>query len=198
MIEKTQNLLPRVANGEPAAVSECLDRYGNLVWSLARRSLHDRQAAEDAVQDIFFKLWEVADRFDPQIASESTFIAMIARRKLIDISRKRKLPTSSSIEFDSFRGHESDAAEQLEISDEAAKAATLLNKLPNDQQQVIKLSIFDGLSHSKIADETGLSLGTVKTHIRRGILKLRSALFSSQDYDGVDTASVATLEREGN
>ena len=77
-------VLPRVATGESAAVAECLNRYGNLVWSLARRSCPDVQAAEDAVQDIFLKLWTVADRFDPEIASESTFVAMIARRRLID------------------------------------------------------------------------------------------------------------------
>lgn len=195
MTEQTQNLLPRVATGDSVAVSECLDRYGSLVWSLAKRSLGDRQAAEDAVQEIFLKLWEVADRFDSAIANETTFIAMIARRKLIDMNRKRKLPTQTSVEFDGFSGSEFDAAQQLEISDEAAKAAGLLQDLPKDQQQVIKLSVYDGLSHSKIAEATGLSLGTVKTHIRRGILKLREALFPEQDYDGY--REVGTLNGKG-
>lgn len=178
----TIDLLPQVANGEPAAVSQCIKRYGNLVWSLARRSISDQQAAEDAVQEIFLKLWEVAQRFDPTIASETTFVAMIARRKLIDINRRKKLPVAPSVEFDAFEGGGEDAAKRAEVCDEAAKAAELLTQLPIDQQRVIKLSVYDGLSHSKIAESTGLSLGTVKTHIRRGFIKLRSMLFASPEY----------------
>jgi RNA polymerase sigma-70 factor (ECF subfamily) len=67
------------------------------------------------------------------------------------------------------------------VKDEAAKAAELLNQLPSSQQQVIKLSIYDGLSHSKIAEAPGLSLGTVKTNIRRGMLKLRKSLFPEHE-----------------
>ena len=174
-------VLPKVASGEPAAVAECLQRYGNLVWSLAKRSCPDVQAAEDAVQDIFLKLWTVADRYDPEIASESTFVAMIARRRLIDLSRKKSLKPTGSIELDYLKHSEMDAASRVEINDEAAKARVLLEELPMDQQQVIKLSVYDGLSHSRIAEATGLSLGTVKTHMRRGMLKLRKSLFPVDD-----------------
>ena len=69
----------------------------------------------------------------------------------------------------------------LELKDEAEKAAKVLNSLPSDQRNVIKLSVYDGLSHSRIAEETGLAIGTVKTHLRRGMLKLRSALFPSSE-----------------
>lgn len=174
-------VLPRIATGEADAVAECLKRYGNLVWSLARRSCSDVQAAEDAVQDIFLKLWKVADRFDPKIASETTFVAMIARRWLIDLSRKKSLTPAGAVELDHLSQSEMDAASRLEISDEAAKARNLLEEFPSDQQQVIKLSVYDGLSHSRIAETTGLSLGTVKTHMRRGMLKLRESLFPDED-----------------
>lgn len=174
-------ILPEVALGNPTAVADCLDRYGGLVWSLARRSCPDQQSAEDAVQDIFLKLWKVADRFNPEIASESTFVAMIARRKLIDLNRKKSMPQSSGVELDQFESRSDDAAKRLAINDEAAKAAELLNQLPSSQQQVIKLSVYDGLSHSKIAETTGLSLGTVKTNIRRGMLKLRKSLFPQHE-----------------
>ena len=73
------------------------------------------------------------------------------------------------------------ASQRAEIKDEAAKAAALLDQLPADQKQVIRLSVYEGLSHSRIAETTGLSLGTVKTHIRRGMLKLRQSLFSKDD-----------------
>ena len=174
-------VLPKVAQGDRAAVATCLSRYGNLVWSLARRSCPDVQAAEDAVQDIFLKLWTVADRFNPEIASESTFVAMIARRRLIDLSRKKSWPGAGATEFDRFAQQEMNVAERAELNDEAAKAREVLETLPSDQKQVIKLSVYDGLSHSKIADQTGLSLGTVKTHIRRGMLKLRQSLFPESE-----------------
>ncbi len=174
-------VLPKVARGEPAAIAECLDRYKNLVWSLARRSCPDVEAAEDAVQDIFLKLWKIADRFDSRIASETTFVAMIARRRLIDLSRKKSWNVATDVEMDSFSNSEIGAPQRAEINDEAAKAAALLDELPEDQKRVIRLSVYDGLSHSRIAETTGLSLGTVKTHIRRGMLKLRQSLFSKDD-----------------
>ena len=161
-------VLPKVASGEPAAVAECLKRYGNLVWSLAKRSCPDVQAAEDAVQDIFLKLWTVADRYDPEIASESTFVAMIARRRLIDLSRKKSLKPTGSVELEYLKHSEMDAASRVEINDEAAKARVLLEELPVDQQQVIKLSVYDGLSHSRIAEATGLSLGLREAVLLKG------------------------------
>ena len=190
------DLLPQVATGDAAAVSQCLKRYGSLVWSLARRSIRDQQAAEDAVQEIFLKLWEVAGRFDASIASETTFVAMIARRKLIDISRRKKLPTAAVEEFDGFESQNVCVSDQAELQEEAAKAVGLLNQLSSEQQKVIRLSVYDGLSHSKIADATGLSLGTVKTHIRRGFIKLRQLLFSDSDY--YQGEEFEMLGKEGN
>ena len=180
-----ENVLPRIAKGESSAVADCLNRYGGLVWSLARRFSPDEQAAEDAVQDVFVQLWKNADRFNAEIASEKTFVAMITRRRLIDISRRKSWPSSSQFDFETIGSKEKSGSEQAELVDEAAKAAELLSGLPDDQQKVIRLSIYDGLSHSSIAEVTGISLGTVKTHIRRGLMKLRSALFESNQLASV-------------
>ena len=176
-------LLPRVSSGDETAVA-CLNRYGGLVWSLARRACPDHQTAEDAVQDIFLQVWKSAGRFDATIASETTFIAMIARRRLIDMSRKKSWKQSraaggESNPFEQVTSTVMRAEDKMELHDEAAKADELLQHLPSDQQNVLRLSIYDGLSHSTIAEATGLSLGTVKTHIRRGLIKLREALFQA-------------------
>src|ERR1043165_482447 len=89
-------LLARVAGGDPRAVRDCIARYGGLVWSIARR--FEGADAEDAVQEIFLDLWKSAARFDPQIASEPAFVAMIARRRLIDRRRtRRRRPTTETI-----------------------------------------------------------------------------------------------------
>lgn len=174
-------LLPRIAAGEQAAVAECLTRYGGLVWSLARRFCSSQQAAEDAVQEIFLNIWKAAERFDPTLSAETTFVAMIARRKLIDLNRKRKRKETSDFPLEEVTSSSQSASELAEISDEAKKAHDLLEQLPPDQQQVIKLSVYNGMSHSKIAEATGLSLGTVKTHIRRGLLRLRETLYAPAD-----------------
>ena len=85
----TQAILERVAAGDTQAVDECMSTYRGLVWSLARRQLANHADAEDAVQEIFIEIWRNAARFDPAVASEQTFISMIARRRLIDRHRKR-------------------------------------------------------------------------------------------------------------
>ena len=86
----SQTILERVASGDASAVDECLSQYGGLVWSLARRFHAGHADAEDAVQEIFIEIWRNAGRFDARVAAESTFITMIARRRLIDRYRKHK------------------------------------------------------------------------------------------------------------
>ena len=93
-------LLQRVADGDAAAVDECLSEYGGLVWSLARKMCPRHEDAEDAVQEIFIEVWRKADNYDPDVASEATYITMIARRRLIDRYRRRSrdLDTTSIAE----------------------------------------------------------------------------------------------------
>lgn len=184
-------VLPDVAAGRPEAIEACLDRYGGLVWSLARRNCPDEQTAEDAVQDVFIKLWQVADRFDPNLASEATFVAMIARRRMIDLYRKRRGNNSIAIDPETLELQEDvqqDAASRAELNDDARQAESFLSELPVQQQHVIRLSVYDGLSHTRIAEATGLALGTVKTHIRRGLGELQRRLFAA----GARDASIST------
>jgi RNA polymerase sigma-70 factor (ECF subfamily) len=165
-------LLTRVASGDPGAVRDCLARYGGLVWSIARRfEGHD---AEDAVQEIFLDLWKSAARFDPSIASEAAFVAMIARRRLIDRRRTRqRRPTTETM------GSEPPIADHARGPDscaEASQAARALDRLRPEQRHVLLLATCHGLSHGEIAERTGMPLGTVKAHARRGLQSIRAAL----------------------
>ncbi|MBX7222228.1 MAG: sigma-70 family RNA polymerase sigma factor [Blastocatellia bacterium] len=171
-----RSILERIALGEKQAVQDCLDTYGNLIWALARKLSPNPADAEDAVQEIFIDLWKHAARFDAQQASETTFVAMIARRRLIDRIRKvRRNPEADPLpENLAEPPHRHD--QQLEIKADAARAAHAMHVLRPEQQQVLKLAIFQGFSHQEIAESTGLSLGTVKTHIRRGLVKIREVL----------------------
>lgn len=178
MSDPDQNLLPRIAEGDQSAVEACLDRYGGLVWSLARRMCPTRDEAEDAVQEIFIEVWKNAGRFDASIASEVTFIAVIARRRLIDRRRKAsRRPDESSLIEETVRDSGGNPANDgIELGEEVEVAREVLSELSEEQQRVLQLSIFYGQSHEKIARSTGLPLGTVKTHARRGLIRVRDLL----------------------
>jgi RNA polymerase sigma-70 factor (ECF subfamily) len=173
-------LLPRVAAGDAAAVRECIDCYGGLVWSLARRFCATPADAEDAVQDIFIDLWRSAGRYRPEIGSETLFVATVARRRLIDrVRRQARLPASDPVDLAEL----SDPSSALagERASEVALAAKIIGSLPNDQRRVLVLGVVHGLTHSEIAERTGLPLGTVKTHLRRGLIRVRDAMRAGDD-----------------
>ena len=170
------SILRRVAEGDRAAVRECISRHGGLVWSLARRSCGASGDAEDAVQEIFIDLWANAARFDPSVASETTFVAMIARRNLVDRRRKEARRPRLNDLPEALVGDSPGPPERLDALDETDRAVRALESLGSDQRTVLTLSIFDGLTYDEIARKTDLPLGTVKTHARRGLINLRREL----------------------
>ncbi|MEL6329386.1 MAG: sigma-70 family RNA polymerase sigma factor [Planctomycetota bacterium] len=193
------DILPRVAAGEAGAVDACIKRYGGLVWSLARRVCSNPADADDAVQDAFISLWKSAGRFDASMGSEPTFVAMITRRRLIDrVRRVTRRPDTASL--DAAMGSGLDPSEPrnrqmgpggspdagVQISEESDIARQALNELSEDQQRVLRLSVLHGVSHEKISEATGLPLGTVKTHIRRGLIKVRQVLAERRASAGSD------------
>ena len=171
-----QAILNRIAEGDKNAVQECLKTFGGLVWSLARRMCANKEDAEDAVQEIFIDIWKNAQRFDASQASETTFVAMIARRRLIDRLRK----TGRQPNIDSFEDILVEPSEntdkQIQISVEAKEAAEAMKSLRPEQRQILHLSIIQGFSHQEIADALKMPLGTVKTHARRGLIQIREIL----------------------
>jgi RNA polymerase sigma-70 factor (ECF subfamily) len=173
-------LLARVAAGDAAAVRECLARYGGLVWSIARR--FEPGDAEDAVQEIFLDLWRSAHRYAEALGSEATFIATIARRRLIDRRRSaRRRPGGDQATEQITELMLEDPGASPIASAEAAKAAKALGKLRPEQRQVLVLATCHGLSHGEIAAHTGMPLGTVKAHARRGLISIRAALLGVQE-----------------
>jgi RNA polymerase sigma factor (sigma-70 family) len=182
------SLLRRVAAGDDRAMEDCLDRYGGLVWSLARRFAPTRTDAEDAVQEIFIELWRVAERYDPAIASEPTFIATIARRRLIDRRRRDERRPVTAPWNDDAAPQATQTVQSVpdwvQLCEEADLARRSMRELSADQQRVLTLAIDGNCSQTEIAERLGLPLGTVKTHARRGLVRLRELL-------GVRPAGVA-------
>lgn len=163
-------ILPSVAAGDRAAVRRCIDRWGPLVWSLARRHCDGPAEAEDAVQDIFVELWKSAGRFDPAVGSEATFVATVARRRLIDRHRRRARRP------DAAPAAETAEEPRVEARVDGRRALRALEALSPEQRDVVALAACQGFTHGEIAARTRLPLGTVKSHARRGLLKLRDAL----------------------
>ena len=177
---KQQNLLTEVASGDSKAFEELTKKYGNLIWSIARRYLSNQAEAEDAVQEIFLALWQSASRFDAKKGSEITFIATIARRRLIDGLRKNnKHKILQSID-DAISDDVFKQKSNLENNAELSLAIGILETLEKKDQELLSLSIYQGYSHVEIAKLLNLPLGTVKTKIRRNLMKIREKIKRSK------------------
>ncbi len=181
-----RSILQRIADGDELAARDCVDQYTDLVWSIARRLLSGaaRVEAEDAVQDVFIDLWKSAARFDPSVASEAAFVVMIARRRMIDRLRRRarradEISAGEWMESSMAAPASSESSTRSEIPEDARVALRAMEELSEQQRSVLGLAVHQGKSHVQIAEITGLPLGTVKTHARRGLLRLREALGSN-------------------
>jgi len=170
-------ILPKIGAGEGDAIGECMSRFGKAVWSLAIRLSPTHADAEDATQEIFLDVWRSAARFDPGKGSELGFVMTIARRRLIDRIRRSKArpvtePESLLAANDVLVAETASPDTHAEVS----VAMRALDTLSMEQRRVIAMSVFQGLTHSEIAEITGKPLGTVKTLIRRGLIQIRGDL----------------------
>ncbi len=176
-LQSIESVLAQVARREPESLNYCIERYGNLIWSLARRYSPSQADAEDAVQEIFLELWQKADRFNPTKSAETTFVTMIARRRLIDRFRKQsRTVESSSVESDFDEQPDLSGATSAELIDEAAKATRCLDALVSNQRDILRRSIHEGKSHAQISAELQMPLGSVKSFARRGLIQLRQCM----------------------
>ncbi len=171
----TASILQQVAANNQAAMDECLTRYGGLVWNLVLRRCVNRADAEDVVQEVFLDVWKSAHRYDPSVAKESTFIAMVTRRRLIDRIRKQQRSVDTA-PIDAASEPAANAALTVDANEEVARVRQAMGELKSEERTVIEMAIDRGLSQTEIAEQTQLPLGTVKSHARRGMMRLRSAL----------------------
>lgn len=172
----TAPTLERIAQGDRKAVAECIETYSGLVWSLARRFLRNHADAEEVVQEVFMELWEKADRFDSKLAGEATFISMVTRRRLTDKRRKLDREPDSQPLDEVEHALCEDGQSVLEASAETQRVLDVLKTLRPEQQEVINMSSWLGMSHGAIAEQTGIPLGTVKSYLSRGLTTIRDAL----------------------
>lgn len=193
----TDSILQRIASGDKAAVDDCLNRYGGLIWSLAKRWLGSVSDAEDATQEIFVELWQQASKFDPAVAGEATFVAMVARRRLIDRMRKEsRRPAMEAIVAEPMDDSSTQGAEVAEWADDVAKVKRCLSRLTTTQQEILGLVVHHGASHRVISERLSIPLGTVKSYARRGLIQLRDCMKLHSDAGALSPA-FQTLDAGG-
>jgi RNA polymerase sigma-70 factor, ECF subfamily len=171
------DLLRRLEAREPDALEALYGRYSAYVMGIALRILGTREEAEEVVQDVFWQLWKSSLCYDPARGRFSTWLFSVARNRSIDRLRaaNRTPLRSASEELDRLPSNDDQEGEAFLIERQKEVRAQL-ELLPSEQRAAIELAFFRGLSHGEIAAETGEALGTIKSRIRRGLLRLRQGL----------------------
>ncbi len=158
-----------VAGGEDA-LAEIYKRYSALVYSVALRSLGDVTEAEDVTQKVFVAAWTGRHTYKPERARVATWLMGIARNKIVDTharrARERRIQTEVAANAEPATSEPMDVAERLLVADE-------LSRLDAVPQQVLRLAFYEDLTHAQIAERLQLPPGTVKSHIRRSLIKIR-------------------------
>ena len=165
-------LLERVREGDQQAMVTLFDRHSPVVYAIALRVLGDPSSAEDVMQEVFLRIWGKPPVMEPAAGSLAGWFAVLARNRAIDVLRRRK-PVDSPDEVVLLSPV--DVAAESERNLLLARARSMITALPAEQQTVLQLAFFDGLSHSEIADRLQSPLGTIKTRLRRAVLSLRKA-----------------------
>jgi RNA polymerase sigma factor (sigma-70 family) len=181
MLENGELLWQRVGEGDSSAIGELYDQIGSALFALSFRILNDRWEAEEIVQDVFANFWKNPNAYSPTRGKLHSWLLTLTRNRSIDRYRsRRRRKDDAEIDEVTLQTRPDPVAENAgdsaEFSDDKAALKNALKQVGEKQRQVLELSFFKGLSHSEIAINTGLSVGTVKSRIRLGLDKLRGQL----------------------
>ncbi|NYJ31729.1 RNA polymerase sigma-70 factor (ECF subfamily) [Galbitalea soli] len=171
-------LLARVAEGDQQAFSELYDQLAPRVLGLVRRLLKDHAQSEEVTQEIFLEIWQTATRYDASKGGASTWILTMAHRRAVD----RVRASQSSRDRDTRIGIRDlptdydNVSEAVEITVEHERVTRALQRLTELQRQAVTLAYYGGYSHSEVAEMLSVPIGTVKTRLRDGMIRLRDEL----------------------
>ncbi len=175
---RLQRLLARVATGDRAAFSDLYDELAPRVFGLVGRLLRDPSQSEEVTQEIFLEVWQTASRFDPNKGGATTWILTMAHRRAVDRVRASQASRTRDVkvgirDFEAAYDHVSASVEVRVEHDRVEKAMARLTEL---QRQAIQLSYYGGYSNSEVAEILSVPIGTIKTRIRDGMIRLRDEL----------------------
>jgi len=172
------SLLARIAAADQTAFSELYDLTASRVLGLVTRVLVDRAQSEEVTQEVFLEIWQTAGRFAPNKGSATTWILTMAHRRAIDRVRAAQAGRDRDVRIgirDLGRDYDQ-VAEQAEVSLEHEKVAAAMGRLTELQRQALQLAYYGGYSHSEIAGILQCPVGTVKTRLRDGMIRLREEM----------------------
>jgi RNA polymerase sigma-70 factor (ECF subfamily) len=161
-------------NQDTEAFAALFGHFAPRVKAFLMKAGSDAAVAEECAQDVMTTLWRKAHLFDPRRASVATWIFTIARNRRIDMARKDRRPEPEDLDWGPEA--ETDQADALALQEESAALGEAIAALPDKQRTLIEAAYFGDMSHSEIADKTGLPLGTIKSRIRLALDRLRHAM----------------------
>lgn len=163
-------------NRDRKAFARVFGHFGPRIKSYLVRRGCDAETAEEVVQEVMVTLWRRADRFDPGQANASTWVFTIARNKRIDFLRKDRRPELDPEDPALVPDPDESADRLVEAAQDTHRVRAAIKNLPDDQRHLLELAYFEDKSHSVIAEEQSLPLGTVKSRIRLAMTRLRKSL----------------------
>ena len=173
-------LLARIVDRDERAVEELYARYSGPLYSLAYQVTGADRFAQDVVQEVFVALWRDASRFDPARGSVSPWLFSLARHKAIDLVRREANVRKRTADVDlELRQADDDVDHETWLNIRRERVRAAIEALSPIQREALELAFFQGLTHVEVADRLEIPLGTAKTRIRSGLLKLRDVLGDS-------------------
>ncbi len=170
-------LIPRIAGGDRSALRQLYQATSAKLFAVCLRILSNREESEDVLQEVYLTIWRRADRFEADRASVMTWLATIARNRAIDRLRARgPLAVAAQIDAMEIPDKALGAESILEIAQSVEALNTCLSQLDARTQGVIRTAFFEGVTYEALAQRLDTPLGTIKSWIRRGLLKLRGCL----------------------
>ncbi len=177
-------LMASISTRDETALTAIYDRYSGIVFALCLKAL-PREAAEEVVVDLFWELWDRADRYDSTRGSPIAYLLGMTRSRILDKLRAsragkrqvgRPVPDDQPIIDASIR----QPSDQILLSEERARVNAALSQLPDGQRALVEMAFYNAMSHSEIAERVGEPLGTVKSRIRQGLIRIRNLLLEAE------------------
>ena len=184
--EALESLILRVSEGDSDALAALYDSTSHLIYGLILRILRNAETAEEVLLDVYTQVWRQADSYDSGRGSLLAWLTIIARSRAINRLRRGDHERQLSIHIDTAKEIEATSLSPEDaslMSERGRLVRSALELLSAEQREVIELAYYSGMSHSEIAEELGHPLGTVKTRIRLGMLRLREHLKQSLEVE---------------
>jgi RNA polymerase sigma-70 factor (ECF subfamily) len=169
-------LLARVARGDDSAFGAVYDRLAGPVLGTVRRVVRDPDLSEEVMQEVLLEVWRTAGRYDPQAGSPAAWVMMLAHRRAVDrvraeqsSTRREQRAAVATVDYDQV-------SDLVETSLEHERVRRCLGSLTDLQREAVTLAYYQGYTYREVADLLGVAVGTVKTRMRDGLIRLRDCL----------------------